>query len=611
VEPQPTQTLVMAMRLAVIVAALQPFIIDGTLKVVRTHMPLDDDAGDEYEYGDTEAAAADADTSDYSIHQFIAKDEARDPMGSDDNEADAAENDAQRSAILSHEEPFDSEDEPSPDNLLQKKVKHQKNIGNDDDGDMEEEGEMEYGDLEAASEDADTSDYSTHQFTAKDEARDPMGSDDSEADAAENDAERSKILSSEDTFDSEDEPSPDNFLQQAMIRFRTKVLSNKKNIGNDDDGDMEDEGEMEYGDLEASSEDADTSDYSVHQFIAKDEARDPMGSDDSEADAAENDAERSKILSTEDTFDSEDEPSPDNFLQQRVKRALLKKNINDDDDGDMEDEGEMEYGDLEAASEDADTSDYSVHQFIAKDEARDPMGSDDSEADAAENDAERSKILSTEDTFDSEDEPSPDNFLQKRVKRTLSKKNINDDDDGDMEDEGEMEYGDLEAASEDADTSDYSVHQFIAKDEARDPMGSDDSEADAAENDAERSKILSTEDTFDSEDEPSPDNFLQKRVKRAAQKRVKRALSKKNINDDDNGDMEDEGEMEYGDLEAASEDADTSDYSVHQFIAKDEARDPMGSDDSEADAAENDAERSKILSTEDTFDSEDEPSPDN
>ncbi len=60
--------------------------------------------------------------------------------------------------------------------------------------------------------------------------------------------------------------------------------------------------------------------------------------------------------------------------------------------------------DLEAASEEADTSDYGVHQFIAKDEARDPMCSDDSEA-----------------------------------------------------------YGDLEAASEDADTSDYGIHQFISK----------------------------------------------------------------------------------------------------------------------------------------------------
>ena len=50
-----------------------------------------------------------------------------------------------------------------------------------------------------------------------------------------------------------------------------------------------------------------------------------------------------------------------------------------DDDGDMEVENECEYSDLEAASGDADASDYGVHQFIAKDDAGDPMDSDDSE----------------------------------------------------------------------------------------------------------------------------------------------------------------------------------------------------------------------------------------
>merc|ERR1712166_318447 len=150
--------------------------------------------------------------------------------------------------------------------------------------------------------------------------------------------------------------------------------------------------------------------YGVHQFMAKDEARDPMGRDDSEADAAQNEAARSKILSEENTFDSEDEPSPDNFLQKMVKRALKKRKGIDDDDSD-----EYEHGDVDAASGSADTSNYGVHQFMAKDEARDPMGSDDSEADAAQNEAARSKILSEENTFDSEDEPSPDNFLQKKM----------------------------------------------------------------------------------------------------------------------------------------------------------------------------------------------------
>ena len=38
------------------------------------------------------------------MHQFIAKDEARDLMGSDDSEADDAKNDADRSGVLSSEE---------------------------------------------------------------------------------------------------------------------------------------------------------------------------------------------------------------------------------------------------------------------------------------------------------------------------------------------------------------------------------------------------------------------------------------------------------------------------------------------------------------------------
>merc|ERR1740138_1753573 len=121
-----------------------------------------------------------------------------------------------------------------------------------------------------------------------------------------------------------------------------------------------------------------------------------MGSDDNEQDAASNDAARSKILSAE-VFDSEDVPSPDNFLQ--ISKKIKKQHMmpRDDDDG-----SDYEYGDLEAHAIDANTADFSPHQFIAPDEARDPMGSDDSEQDAASNDAARSKILSAE-VFDSED----------------------------------------------------------------------------------------------------------------------------------------------------------------------------------------------------------------
>merc|ERR1719460_2666521 len=111
---------VVSAALAVVAAGRSTALIQKqTSHAHRARMVPEDDDGQEYEYGDLEAHAMDANTADYSIHQFIAPDEARDPMGSDDTEADAAHNDAARSKILSHET-FDSEDTPSPDNFLQR-----------------------------------------------------------------------------------------------------------------------------------------------------------------------------------------------------------------------------------------------------------------------------------------------------------------------------------------------------------------------------------------------------------------------------------------------------------------------------------------------------------
>ena len=45
-----------------------------------------------------------------------------------------------------------------------------------------------------------------------------------------------------------------------MLQKRTERFHNK-GIGNDDVGDMEDGGEMKFGDLEDACEDTDTSDY--------------------------------------------------------------------------------------------------------------------------------------------------------------------------------------------------------------------------------------------------------------------------------------------------------------------------------------------------------------
>ena len=60
--------------------------------------------------------------------------------------------------------------------------------------------------------------------------------------------------------------------------------------------------------------------------------------------------------------------------------------------------------------------DFSPHRFIASDEARDPMGSEDNEHDAASDDAARSKIIFAE-VFDSKDVSSPDYWTQKKAHR--------------------------------------------------------------------------------------------------------------------------------------------------------------------------------------------------
>ena len=118
---------------------------------------------------------------------------------------------------------------------------------------------------------------------------------------------------------------------------------------------------------------------------------DAIGSNDNAQDAANNDAARSKILFAE-VFDSELVPSPDNVIQKKTHDSKRSKHMPAVDDGEQ-----YEYGDVKTHAIDADTSDFSPHQFIAPDKACDAMGSDDNdEQDAANNDAARSKILSAE-----------------------------------------------------------------------------------------------------------------------------------------------------------------------------------------------------------------------
>lgn len=313
----------------------------------------------------------------------------------------------------------------------------------------------------------------------------------------------------------------------------------------------------EYGDKEVHARDADSSDYSVHQFITADDGRDaPKMADDDQAFAMR----RAQALAKEDHFNSEDTPSLDNFLQTEVMTSSSKRQLPPDaDDG-------YEYGDNEAHARDADSSDYSVHQFIATDDGRDGPKIGDDQAFALR----RAQAMAKEDHFNSEDTPSTDTFLQQH-KQPLDS---NDDD---------YEYGDEEVHAPDVDSSDYSAHQFIATDDSRDgPKVNDYDQAFALK----KAQALAKEDHFNSEETPSAINFLQK---------------KQLPTDADDG-------YEYGDQESHARDADSSDYSVHQFITNDDGRDgPKVNDDDQSFSMR----RAQALAKADHFNSEETPSNDN
>merc|ERR1719373_485301 len=163
------------------------------------------------EYGDREAHARDADSSDYSAEQFLRVDDGRDAISKTANMDAATE--ARRQAALASEDHFGSEDTPSTDDFVQvaartgrraraMKVHRLPRDADDMDG-------MEYGDREAHARDADSSDYSAEQFLRVDDARDGM-SKTANMDAA-TEARRQAALASEDHFGSEDTPSTDDF----------------------------------------------------------------------------------------------------------------------------------------------------------------------------------------------------------------------------------------------------------------------------------------------------------------------------------------------------------------------------------------------------------------
>jgi hypothetical protein len=529
---------------------------DNFLQVAaKQKLPVDDDDGDGYEYGDKEFHARDADSSDYSVHQFLTTDDGRDgPKSGDDDQAF----EMRRSQALAKEDHFNSEETPSTDSFLQLNTHHRRAKVHQLPGDDDSDG-YEYGDKEFHARDADSSDYSVHQFLTTDDGRDgPKSGDDDQA----FEMRRSQALAKEDHFNSEETPSTDNFLQ----------IASKHKLPVDDDSDG-----YEYGDKEFHARDADSSDYSVHQFLTTDDGRDgPKSGDDDQA----FEMRRSQALAKEDHFNSEETPSTDSFLQLDAhhRRAKVHQLPGDDDsDG-------YEYGDKEFHARDADSSDYSVHQFLTTDDGRDgPKSGDDDQA----FEMRRSQALAKEDHFNSEETPSTDSFLQLDTHHRRAKVHqLPGDDDSDG-----YEYGDKEFHARDADSSDYSVHQFLTTDDGRDgPKSSDDDQA----FEMRRSQALAKEDHFNSEETPSTDSFVQ--LASAAQARGKGVP----------GDDAAADEYEYGDTSVHARDADSSDYSVHQFLSADEGRDPPKArgDDDQATAMR----RAQALAKADHFGSEDTPS---
>jgi hypothetical protein len=185
-----------------------------------------------------------------------------------------------------------------------------------------------------------------------------------------------------------------------LRRSRAGLKQMKQMPGDDDGGDG-----YEYGDREMNARNEDSADYSVHQFLATDDARDGPVSTGDDADAAA-EVRRSRELASQDHFNSENTPAADDdFIQlaskHRSKRAR-KQMPGDDDGGDG-----YEYGDREMNNRNEDSADYSVHQFLANDDARDGPVSTGDDADAAA-EVRRSRELASQDHFNSENTPATD-----------------------------------------------------------------------------------------------------------------------------------------------------------------------------------------------------------
>uniref|UniRef100_A0A7S4RVB6 Uncharacterized protein n=1 Tax=Alexandrium monilatum TaxID=311494 RepID=A0A7S4RVB6_9DINO len=210
--------------------------------------------------------------------------------------------------------------------------------------------------------------------------------------------------------------------------------------------------EYEYGDRESEVSHGDASDFSVHQFLVDDDARDGSSSTDGDRSIATEMA-RQRAYAAADHFNSEDTPdNSDSFAQTRkatkaraTQRSSSKHKRQFPESGDQ-----YEYGDRESRVSQGDAADYSIHQFLVDDDARDGASST-AEVGASESVA-RDKALAADDHFNSEDTPDhSDSFAQLRGKSRKAEQTPDD------EGEDEFEYGDRERQVSRGDAADFSV----------------------------------------------------------------------------------------------------------------------------------------------------------
>jgi len=382
----------------------------------NSQLPADD--GDSFEYGDKERAISSEDSSDFSLHQFLANDDGRQGSIAEDDDSGAA--DLARSQALAADDHFNSEDTPDNSDAfaqlqakMNKAKRHKRRRQSPDDSD-----DFEYGDKERAVTTSDSSDFSIHQFLNVDDGRE--GSSVVDDDSGDAEMARSRAMAADDHFNSEDTPdTTDSFAQTAKggrqlhakmnqaARHgkRAAELVQSRHRRQPDDGDS-----FEYGDKEVAVSAADSSDFSMHQFLNADDGREGISDTDDDSGATE--MARSRAMAADDHFNSEDTPDSSDALVQTVtagqknsKRHLRGRHKGHDAPNEEEDSTGYVYGDSEANARNSDSSDFSVHQFLARDEGRE--GFDSSADDEASSSAGTQKSASPEEneTFDSEDTP--------------------------------------------------------------------------------------------------------------------------------------------------------------------------------------------------------------